>query len=141
MEKIRFTHPCQIKFLIDFSKMDTDRRKSQRQVTQGTIAITSLGCAQVINFTMTSVLFRFTQIIDFPDYLEMDLYEQLRLNLVGVFARKIRARAIVNSNDSIFKSEVAVAFENLSSHQQYQLSSYLRQLVESGEGSSSFTPV
>lgn len=141
MEKIRFTHPCQIKFSIDFSKMDTDRRKSQRQVTQSTIAITSLGCAQVINLTRTSVLFRFTKIIDFPDYLEMDLYEKLRLNLVGVFARKIRARAIVNSNESIFKSEVAVAFENLSSHQEYQLSSYLRQLVESGEGSSSFTPV
>lgn len=141
MEKIRFTHPYLIKFSIDFSKMDTDRRKSQRQVTQGTIAITSLGCAQVINLTMTSVLFRFTKIIDFPDYLEMDLYEQLRLNLVGVFARKIRARAIVNSNESIFKSEVAVAFENLSSHQEYQLSSYLRQLVEPGEGSSSFTPV
>ena len=111
--------------------MDTDRRKSQRYVTDSLIAVTSKGIAQVVNLSTKSVFFRFTGDVHFPDYSAMDLYDSIGLNMVGVLAKKVwNKTSTQKSGFTPFKSEVVVEFQNLSPSQEYQLRYYLRQQLE-----------
>ena len=111
--------------------MDIDRRKSRRLSTKSLIALTPKGVAQVVNLSAQSVFFRMKEKVHFQDYLVLDLYDAIGLNMVGVLAKKVWSKTSTDEKDSNpFQSVIVAKFENLTPAQEYQLSCYLREQTE-----------
>ena len=110
--------------------MVTERRESQRYAGKKLIALTSKGVAQVVNLSIKGMYIRFKNIVYFPKYLVMDLYDTAGLSIESVHARKIWSKTFESQNgyrDKLFKSEIFADFENLSLSQECQLVFYLSQ--------------
>jgi len=111
--------------------MNVDRRKSKRHCTKSLIALTPKGVAQVVNLSAQSVFFRMKEKVHFQDYLVLDLYDAIGLNMVGILAKKVWSKTSNDEKDSDpFRSVIVARFEHLTPAQEYQLNFYLRQQPE-----------
>ena len=107
------------------------KRKSKRLEAKSGIGITPHGIGQVINLSKDGVSFKCVKEHHFPVEWSMTVCDITGQCLERLQVKKVwENRLNIPGNPSPFSIEVGGTFQNLSSLQKDQLSTYLQQLLE-----------